>query len=94
MLNLDMYIVKRAGVDDFLKHMSEICTIYVYTSGLQSYAEAILAQLDPSYSIFSLDRLCADTRDLNNRSTQILKDLSVFFKTEEEIANTLIIDDS
>ena len=48
-----MYIVKRAGVDDFIKHMNEICTIYVYTSGLQSYAEAILKELDPSETIFS-----------------------------------------
>lgn len=61
-----MYIVKRAGVDDFIKHMNEICTIYVYTSGLQSYAEAILKELDPSETIFSKEWLCADTWEYNN----------------------------
>lgn len=49
-----MLIALRPGVANFLTTLSKNYTLVVYTLGLEEYAEAILEELDPFGTIFSL----------------------------------------
>jgi len=42
----DVYVIKRPGVDDFLKRMGEQYEIIIYTASLSKYADPLLDQLD------------------------------------------------
>ena len=42
----DVYVIKRPGVDEFLKRMGEVYEIIIYTASLSKYADPLLDQLD------------------------------------------------
>ena len=42
----DVYVIKRPGVDEFLKRMGEHYEIIIYTASLSKYADPLLDQLD------------------------------------------------
>jgi len=93
----EMYILKRTGLHEFLDHMIEFCTIYVYTHGNYTYAKQILNQIDPYGKYFSDDwlRALSEEESKNWGTTAIkLKTLTAFFDNEIDKANSIIIDDS
>lgn len=42
----NVYVIKRPGVDHFLKAMGEIYEIVIFTASLSKYADPVLDQLD------------------------------------------------
>ncbi|KAH7927842.1 NLI interacting factor [Leucogyrophana mollusca] len=42
----NMYVLKRPGVDEFLRKMGELYEIAVYTASLSAYADPVIDQLD------------------------------------------------
>ena len=47
-----MILIVRQGAIEFLKKLSEFCTLYVYSHGLKEYIEKILEVLDPNQELF------------------------------------------
>ncbi len=45
-------IQKRNNLDEFLKEISNLFQLFVYTHGLRNYAEAIVQELDPTGTYF------------------------------------------
>ena len=42
-----MYVEPRPMVQEFLKAVSEVFTLYVYTAGKKNYADRVLKVIDP-----------------------------------------------
>jgi RNA polymerase II subunit A small phosphatase-like protein len=42
-----VYVLKRPGVDEFMRRMAELYEIVIYTASLSKYADPLLDQLDP-----------------------------------------------
>jgi len=47
-----VWVNKRPGLDEFLRHMGENYETFVYTAGLEEYAKPLLDWLDPNGTIF------------------------------------------
>ncbi len=67
-----VYVQKRPGVDDFLKNMSELYEIVIYTASIAKYARPLIERLDPlHYASHHLFRQhctlmsCGFVKDLN-----------------------------
>ena len=82
-----MYVLKRPGVDLFLKKLSEIYELVIYTASLSKYANPLLDWLDPeglcSYRLFR--------EHCTFRSGVFVKDLS---RIDRDLKDTIIIDNS
>ena len=46
-----VYVLKRPGVDEFMRRMGELYEIVVYTASLSKYADPLLDKLDPHNTI-------------------------------------------
>ena len=83
----NIYVLKRPGVDLFLKKMSILYEIVIYTASLQRYADPLLDWLDPnklcSYRLFR--------EDWTFFSGIFVKNLS---KLGRDLKDTIIIDNS
>ncbi|GAA5908458.1 hypothetical protein JCM8208_006202 [Rhodotorula glutinis] len=83
----NVYVIKRPGVDAFLKAMGEIYEVVVFTASLSKYADPVLDQLDVHRVV--KHRLFRESC-YNNKGNYV-KDLS---QLGRPIAESIIIDNS
>ena len=83
----DIYVLKRPGVDEFMRRMAAIYEIVIYTASLSKYADPLLDKLDIGHTIeYRLFREHCVFYD-----GHFVKDLSVLTR---KIENTIIVDNS
>ncbi|TCD62025.1 hypothetical protein EIP91_007543 [Steccherinum ochraceum] len=83
----NFYVLKRPGVDNFLKKMGELYEVVVFTASLSKYADPVLDRLDPDHSV--AHRLFRES--CYNHRGNYVKDLS---QLGRPIGNTIILDNS
>ncbi|RXW14307.1 hypothetical protein EST38_g11552 [Candolleomyces aberdarensis] len=83
----NVYVIKRPGVDNFLKKMGEIYEIVVFTASLSKYADPVLDKLD-IHQVVS-HRLFRES--CYNHKGNYVKDLS---QLGRPISDTIILDNS
>lgn len=83
----NVYVIKRPGVDNFLKRMGEIYEVVVFTASLSKYADPVLDKLDVHRVVSH--RLFRES--CYNHKGNYVKDLS---QLGRPIADTIIIDNS
>ncbi|KAJ7936456.1 HAD-like domain-containing protein [Mycena leptocephala] len=81
------HVLKRPGVDEFLKRMSEIYELVVFTASSKEYAEPLLDKLDKDKLVSH--RLFRESCVKNAR--KYVKDLS---RLGRSLADTIILDNS
>jgi len=83
----NVYVIKRPGVDNFLKKMGEIYEVVVFTASLSKYADPVLDKLDIHHVV--THRLFRES--CYNHKGNYVKDLS---QLGRPIADTIILDNS
>ncbi|KAK7692464.1 hypothetical protein QCA50_004089 [Cerrena zonata] len=83
----NFYVLKRPGVDNFLKRMGELYEVVVFTASLSKYADPVLDRLDPERTV--AHRLFRES--CYNHRGNYVKDLS---QLGRPIADTIILDNS
>ncbi|KAI8890602.1 NIF-domain-containing protein [Backusella circina FSU 941] len=83
----NVYVLKRPGVDEFMRRMGEIYEIVVFTASLAKYADPVLDMLDIHKVV--KHRLFRESC-FNHKGTYV-KDLS---QLGRELVSTLILDNS
>jgi len=83
----NVYVIKRPGVDNFLKKMGEIFEVVVFTASLSKYADPVLDKLDIHHVVSH--RLFRES--CYNHRGNYVKDLS---QLGRPISDTIIIDNS
>ncbi|OSD06746.1 NIF-domain-containing protein [Trametes coccinea BRFM310] len=83
----NFYVLKRPGVDEFLKRMGEIYEVVVFTASLAKYADPVLDRLDPTKSV--AHRLFRES--CYNHRGNYVKDLS---QLGRPVKDTIILDNS
>ncbi|PPQ99725.1 hypothetical protein CVT24_009708 [Panaeolus cyanescens] len=83
----NVYVIKRPGVDNFLKKMGEIYEVVVFTASLSKYADPVLDKLDVHQVVSH--RLFRES--CYNHKGNYVKDLS---QLGRPIADTIILDNS
>ncbi|TRM69598.1 HAD-like domain-containing protein [Schizophyllum amplum] len=83
----NVYVIKRPGVDQFLKLMGEIYEVVVFTASLSKYADPVLDKLDIHKVV--THRLFRES--CYNHKGNYVKDLS---QLGRPIADTIILDNS
>ncbi|CED82022.1 protein phosphatase [Phaffia rhodozyma] len=83
----NVYVIKRPGVDNFLKKMGEVYEVVVFTASLSKYADPVLDILDIHHVV--AHRLFRES--CYNHKGNYVKDLSQLGRPIEE---TIIIDNS
>ncbi|CAG8608842.1 4868_t:CDS:2 [Acaulospora colombiana] len=83
----NVYVIKRPGVDQFLRKMGEIYEIVVFTASLSKYADPVLDMLDQTKVV--KHRLFRES--CYNHKGNYVKDLS---QLGRELRETIIIDNS
>ncbi|KAJ7188342.1 HAD-like domain-containing protein [Mycena filopes] len=83
----NVYVIKRPGVDNFLKKMGEIYEVVVFTASLSKYADPVLDKLDIHQVV--AHRLFRES--CYNHKGNYVKDLS---QLGRPIGDTIIIDNS
>ncbi|PIL35846.1 transporter [Ganoderma sinense ZZ0214-1] len=83
----NVYVIKRPGVDNFLKKMGEIYEVVVFTASLSKYADPVLDKLDVHHVVSH--RLFRES--CYNHRGNYVKDLS---QLGRPISDTIIIDNS
>ncbi|KAA1471759.1 NIF-domain-containing protein [Dentipellis sp. KUC8613] len=83
----NVYVIKRPGVDNFLKKMGEIYEIVVFTASLSKYADPVLDKLDVHHVVNH--RLFRES--CYNHRGNYVKDLS---QLGRPIGDTIILDNS
>ncbi|KAI3407749.1 uncharacterized protein J3R85_020784, partial [Psidium guajava] len=85
---LNFYVLKRPGVDDFLRVMSAKFELVIFTAGLREYASLVLDRLDPKRSLIS-HRLFRDSCE--EVDGKFVKDLS---KMGRDLKRVVMVDDN
>ncbi|EMR11200.1 hypothetical protein PNEG_00792 [Pneumocystis murina B123] len=83
----NVYVIKRPGVDSFMKRMGELFEIVVFTASLSKYADPVLDMLDIHHVV--KHRLFRES--CFNHQGNYVKNLS---QLGRELKNVLIIDNS
>lgn len=83
----DVNVIKRPGVDDFLKKMGEIYEVVVFTASVSKFADPVLDKLDIHQAVSH--RLFRES--CYNHNGDYVKDLS---KLGRPLAGTIILDNS
>ncbi|KAF9529322.1 HAD-like domain-containing protein [Crepidotus variabilis] len=83
----NVYVIKRPGVDNFLKKMGEIYEVVVFTASLSKYADPVLDKLDIHQVV--THRLFRES--CYNHKGNYVKDLS---QLGRPIGDTIILDNS
>ncbi|KAI0684197.1 HAD-like domain-containing protein, partial [Cytidiella melzeri] len=83
----NFYVLKRPGVDNFMRKMGELYEVVVFTASLAKYADPVLDRLDPGHTV--AHRLFRESC-FNHRGNYV-KDLS---QLGRPIADTIILDNS
>lgn len=87
-VSVDIFV--RPGVQEFLKRMSQIFEIFIFTAGRKEYADACIDIIDPERKIIK-HRLYRDSCiPINNRI--YVKDLRIFVNRKQE--NLILVDNS
>lgn len=84
---LSIYVVKRPGISEFLKKMSEIYEIVIYTASLALYADPLLDKIDSNH--YGSYRLFREHCTFYNQV--FVKDLS---KLGRNLKDVIIVDNS
>lgn len=85
---MNFYVLKRPGVDRFLRTISERFEVVVFTAGLKEYASLVLDRLDPTGEMISY-RLYRDScREMDGK---FVKDLSGLGR---DLKRVVIVDDN
>ncbi|KAK9153117.1 hypothetical protein Sjap_000597 [Stephania japonica] len=84
---MNFYVIKRPGVDEFLKSVSGKFEIVVFTAGLREYASLVLDRLDPD-NVISY-RLYRDS--CTEQSGRFVKDLGDLGR---DLKNVVLVDDN
>ena len=85
---LTFFVIKRPGVDDFLKRVGEKYQIVVFTAGLREYASLVLDKLDPERRVISRSFYRDACSEIDGR---LVKDLG--FVTRD-LRRVVIVDDN
>ncbi|EES19205.1 hypothetical protein BDA96_09G080200 [Sorghum bicolor] len=83
------YVVKRPGVEAFLRAAAEIFDVVVFTAGLQEYASLVLDRLDPDGEVFAHRLYRGACRDAGDG--RLVKDLAA---TGRALDRAVIVDDN
>ncbi|GJE97734.1 NIF-domain-containing protein [Phanerochaete sordida] len=83
----NFYVLKRPGVDSFLRKMGEMYEVVVFTASLSKYADPVLDKLDPGRTV--AHRLFRESC-FNHRGNYV-KDLS---QLGRPVGDTIILDNS
>ncbi|KAI0771806.1 HAD-like domain-containing protein [Irpex lacteus] len=83
----NFYVLKRPGVDNFLRRMGDLYEVVVFTASLAKYADPVLDRLDPGHTV--AHRLFRESC-FNHRGNYV-KDLS---QLGRPIGDTIILDNS
>ncbi|KAI9306640.1 HAD-like domain-containing protein [Cunninghamella echinulata] len=83
----NVYVLKRPGVDEFMRKMGEIYEIVIFTASLSKYADPVLDMLD----IHRVVKHRLFRESCFNHKGSYVKDLS---KLGRDLAATLILDNS
>ncbi|KAG1770514.1 HAD-like domain-containing protein [Suillus occidentalis] len=83
----DVSVIKRPGVDDFLKKMGEIYEVVVFTASVSKFADPVLDKLDVHQAVSH--RLFRES--CYNHNGDYVKDLS---QLGRPLADTIILDNS
>lgn len=83
----DVNVIKRPGVDDFLKKMGEIYEVVVFTASVSKFADPVLDKLDVHQAVSH--RLFRES--CYNHNGDYVKDLS---QLGRPLAGTIILDNS
>ncbi|XP_010549563.1 PREDICTED: probable C-terminal domain small phosphatase [Tarenaya hassleriana] len=85
---IPLFVVKRPGVNEFLKRISEEFRVVVFTAGLEDYASQVLDKLDQNRVISQ--RLYRDScKEVNGK---YVKDLSLV--VGKDLGSVLMVDDN
>ncbi|KAE8728744.1 putative Haloacid dehalogenase-like hydrolase superfamily protein [Hibiscus syriacus] len=87
-LEMNFYVLKRPGVDEFLEAISKKYEVVVFTAGLEPYASLLLDVLDPKGLISH--RLYRDSCKQIGRG-RFIKDLSTMGR---DLGKVVIVDDN
>ncbi|KAK9025102.1 hypothetical protein V6N11_064999 [Hibiscus sabdariffa] len=87
-MEMNFYVLKRPGVDEFLEAISKKYEVVVFTAGLEPYASLLLDVLDPKGLISH--RLYRDSCKQSGRGRYV-KDLSTIGRDIEKV---VIVDDN
>ncbi|KAJ0240702.1 Haloacid dehalogenase-like hydrolase [Hirschfeldia incana] len=85
---LTFFVIKRPGVDDFLKRIGEKYQIVVFTAGLREYASLVLDKLDPERRVISRSFYRDACSEIDGR---LVKDLGLVAK---DLRRVVIVDDN
>lgn len=83
----DVNVIKRPGVDDFLKKMGDIYEVVVFTASMSKFADPVLDKLDIHQAVSH--RLFRES--CYNHNGEYVKDLS---QLGRPLADTIILDNS
>lgn len=83
------YVVKRPGVEAFLRAAADAFEVVVFTAGLQEYASLVLDRLDPDGEVFAHRLYRGACRDAGDGT--LVKDLAA---TGRALDRAVIIDDN
>ncbi|KAH8895198.1 NLI interacting factor, partial [Thozetella sp. PMI_491] len=83
----NVYVIKRPGVDDFLKKLGALYEIVVFTASVSKYGNPLLDQLDIHKTIHH--RLFRES--CSNHNGNYVKDLALIGR---DLKDTIIIDNS
>lgn len=86
-------VLKRPGVDAFLKAVSAQFEVYTFTAGTQSYAEPLLDTLDPGRKMLKGRRYRHHCREVSvpGAGSQYLKDLTA---VTDELHRCVLVDNN
>ncbi|XP_010441680.1 PREDICTED: CTD nuclear envelope phosphatase 1-like [Camelina sativa] len=85
---LTFYVIKRPGVDEFLKKIGEQYQIVVFTAGLREYASLVLDKLDPDRGVISRSFYRDACSEIDGR---LVKDLGFVLR---DMRRVVIVDDN
>ncbi len=80
----------RPGVKEFLKRVSQIFEIFIFTASKKEYADACIDIIDPENKIFKHKLYRDSCIPINNRT--YIKDLRIFVNRKQE--NLILVDNS
>lgn len=83
----NVYVIKRPGVDEFLRRMGELYEVVVFTASVSKYGDPLLDQLDVHNSV--VHRLFRES--CYNHNGNFVKNLAVLGRP---LKDTIIIDNS
>ncbi|VVB08078.1 unnamed protein product [Arabis nemorensis] len=85
---LTFFVIKRPGVDEFLKKIGEKYQIVVFTAGLREYASLVLDKLDPERRVIARSFYRDACSEIDGR---LVKDLGFVMR---DLRRVVIVDDN